>query len=700
MAKFASGKKSKAISDISGFEVRYTQLKTTWDNLRVEPEEYSPKHPQLTPAKNVVDATALFNPRPDNDPENVEISIGFTNNPFLSRLARSQTSVGIPAFGRLGSHSIFIQQDATPTATGVEGVTAIGLYGNELEVNEVGVAGTGAVEGFGVSGDGNLFLEVTGVSGVGGVGTVGEEVSESIVTETGLAGTGAIGTEALELSITEVGVAGTGAIGTISQETSITEVGVAGTGAIGTESVENDRIFNQTGVAGTGAVGNETMFVGVDIDVTGVAGTGNTGTESIRIDFTITETGVAGTGTIGADVPQASITETGVSGSGAIGTEGMELNVVETGVAGTGTTGAETFELTLTETGVAGTGAIGTEGVRADSVITETGIAGTGAVEAFGVSGNGNIQINVTGTSGVAGTGTTGNEVSSSIVTETGVAGTGAIGTLTLNQDISFTSGWGINAWNSGVWSGADDTMGVGAKGSVGSVESNLTLTDTFTANQTIGNANFTRTAPVVFACEIVLPKVVDEACTLFEMGGNGHGMTVGFTTTDTFRLAFGRGNNDIPTNDKTIIDIPKTSLPDDGLLHTLVWEANPTNGSGKVFIDDVLVGSADANPSWSNSIWAGTDSGGFISQLDQDSPAYQFIRAKAVGDEPNVRWDYGFSGGLRHYESQSIADRRFDIETNKTETGVAGTGAIGTSTPATNIGWNEGAWNTGTWGN
>ena len=51
MARFASGKKSKAISDISGFEVKYTQLKTTWDNLRVEPEEYSPKHPQLTPAK-------------------------------------------------------------------------------------------------------------------------------------------------------------------------------------------------------------------------------------------------------------------------------------------------------------------------------------------------------------------------------------------------------------------------------------------------------------------------------------------------------------------------------------------------------------------------------------------------------------------------------------------------------------------------
>ena len=64
MAKYASGKKSQAISDRSGLKVPYTDLKTTWDGLRVSPEDWEPKQPQLTPAKNVVDATALFNPRP------------------------------------------------------------------------------------------------------------------------------------------------------------------------------------------------------------------------------------------------------------------------------------------------------------------------------------------------------------------------------------------------------------------------------------------------------------------------------------------------------------------------------------------------------------------------------------------------------------------------------------------------------------
>ena len=59
MARYATGKKSKAISDITGFKVNYPQLKTTWDNLRVEPEEFDIKHHQLTPAKNVFDATAL-----------------------------------------------------------------------------------------------------------------------------------------------------------------------------------------------------------------------------------------------------------------------------------------------------------------------------------------------------------------------------------------------------------------------------------------------------------------------------------------------------------------------------------------------------------------------------------------------------------------------------------------------------------------
>jgi len=64
-ARYARGKKSQAIGDRSGFKVPYTSLKTTWDGLRVEPEDWEPKHPQLYPPKAYPDPQALRNPRPD-----------------------------------------------------------------------------------------------------------------------------------------------------------------------------------------------------------------------------------------------------------------------------------------------------------------------------------------------------------------------------------------------------------------------------------------------------------------------------------------------------------------------------------------------------------------------------------------------------------------------------------------------------------
>ena len=117
MARYASGKKSQAISDISGAKVPYTQLKTTWNNLRVEPSEFDPKHPQLTPAKNVIDATALYDPRPSTDVENVVIDFAFTSNIFLSRVERSQVGTNIHARGNVGTVSFVIEEEQT----GVQG---------------------------------------------------------------------------------------------------------------------------------------------------------------------------------------------------------------------------------------------------------------------------------------------------------------------------------------------------------------------------------------------------------------------------------------------------------------------------------------------------------------------------------------------------------------------------------------------------
>jgi hypothetical protein len=140
MARYASGKKSEAISDISGLRVPYTKLRTTWDGLRVSPEDFDPKQPQLTPAKNVVDATALFNPRPDTDPENVVVYIGFTQDWTID--PRLLPPVGVPSIGTVGYVNLEITHT---TQTGVGGTGAVGTETLEMSINEVGVAGTGGV---------------------------------------------------------------------------------------------------------------------------------------------------------------------------------------------------------------------------------------------------------------------------------------------------------------------------------------------------------------------------------------------------------------------------------------------------------------------------------------------------------------------------------------------------------------------------
>ena len=215
------------MSDISGFKVKYKNLKTTWDNLRVEPEEYDPKQPQLTPAKNVIDATALFQPRPDNDPDNFTFFVGYTQDWTID--PRNLPGIGMNGRGAVGNGTFAeIQVNVKATPSGVAGTGEIGTYVEELTLTEAGVAGTGAI--------GSITLGVV---------------------ETGVAATGAIGTSVINLSITETGVAGTGAIGGFGEtdganmQLSITESGVAGTGAIGTEAVNLQGWGNSTWGEGT-----------------------------------------------------------------------------------------------------------------------------------------------------------------------------------------------------------------------------------------------------------------------------------------------------------------------------------------------------------------------------------------------------------------------------------------------------------------
>lgn len=67
MARYSRGKYSYGISDRSGFKVRYKDMRTDWDGLRVHKSELDGRHPQDYPRKITSEPQVLKDARPDND---------------------------------------------------------------------------------------------------------------------------------------------------------------------------------------------------------------------------------------------------------------------------------------------------------------------------------------------------------------------------------------------------------------------------------------------------------------------------------------------------------------------------------------------------------------------------------------------------------------------------------------------------------
>ena len=63
MAKYATGKRSQAISDRSGMAFPYTEMVKEWNGSLVHYSEFEPKHPQIRRRHHVADAIALQNSR-------------------------------------------------------------------------------------------------------------------------------------------------------------------------------------------------------------------------------------------------------------------------------------------------------------------------------------------------------------------------------------------------------------------------------------------------------------------------------------------------------------------------------------------------------------------------------------------------------------------------------------------------------------
>ncbi len=118
MARYASGKKAYGYSDRSGFRYRLREMRKEWNGLKVGPDEYEPKHPQLEPNYPGPDPTALYEPRPDSRTEvSVENLLGL--NPFLSTASSASITVIEPSHGRSTSDTVRFRD-----ATGFDGFTA------------------------------------------------------------------------------------------------------------------------------------------------------------------------------------------------------------------------------------------------------------------------------------------------------------------------------------------------------------------------------------------------------------------------------------------------------------------------------------------------------------------------------------------------------------------------------------------------
>jgi hypothetical protein len=75
MSRYAIGRKSKFISDRSGFAFPYRERVMEWNGNVVHKSEYEVKHPQLTPRKPPLEPQALYQPRPQEEDDNRKLIV-------------------------------------------------------------------------------------------------------------------------------------------------------------------------------------------------------------------------------------------------------------------------------------------------------------------------------------------------------------------------------------------------------------------------------------------------------------------------------------------------------------------------------------------------------------------------------------------------------------------------------------------------
>ena len=104
MAKVATGKYAKAISDRSGMEFPFKEMVREWNGSLVHISEYEPKQPQLEPKPMNGDAISLRNVRPGRtEPATPRL---LPLNAFTTTNGSATVSVNEPNHGRSTSDTV------------------------------------------------------------------------------------------------------------------------------------------------------------------------------------------------------------------------------------------------------------------------------------------------------------------------------------------------------------------------------------------------------------------------------------------------------------------------------------------------------------------------------------------------------------------------------------------------------------------
>ena len=104
MAYYASGKRSKAISDRSCMEFPYKEMVREWNGSLVHVSEFEPKQPQLEPKPHGADAIALRHVRTDRTETAVPKMLPL--NPFTTTSGSTTITVKEPNHGRSTSDTV------------------------------------------------------------------------------------------------------------------------------------------------------------------------------------------------------------------------------------------------------------------------------------------------------------------------------------------------------------------------------------------------------------------------------------------------------------------------------------------------------------------------------------------------------------------------------------------------------------------